>query len=101
MLEYRFIIPIIRDYDRVPHSEELWDALHDRLIDFGGYTVSECRGAWRNDDGKLVHDCSRQYVVATSLAFDEFVEEFLPLWRKFGQQCIYVASGSYAKLVYC
>lgn len=68
-----FLIPLVRDGDRQPHPQVVWDALHDALFRcFGGYTGPEVvvrlrrsiPGQYRAADGRRVSDESRLYKVA-------------------------------------
>lgn len=66
LVEYTFLIPILRDSDREPHEQRANDRLADRLYScFGGYSIAgNVTGTWKDSNGETCFDVSTVYRVA-------------------------------------
>jgi len=92
MIEYRILIPVLRDSDRKPHGVVAWKRFEEYLVSlFNGFTERQSvRGQWRSDEsGRIIDDMSVEY------AFSTCVESKLSLViayvkREFDQQAIYI-----------
>ena len=107
-----FLIPVVRDSDRIPHSPLTWRLLQDALIrTFGGSTGPEdvlyyrSRGAipgtWAPGGSEApIEDRSRKYTLAIPA---DRVEDLRALLRRagrsFDQRVIYLEVAGYAELV--
>lgn len=107
-----FLVPVVRDSDRRPHSVPLWPILQDALVDlFGAVSGPETvllhrrlklvHGVWRSDrEGDLVEDRSRRYSIAIP---EDRVDELRALLRRVGnsfdQRVMYLEVAGYAELL--
>jgi hypothetical protein len=98
----RLIVPIVRDDNKLPHRNECYDYLHCLFCDvFGGFTIKNVRGAWKDDTGRPVYDDSVEYEAAGSAAAVKILTDRAAfLSDLFGQQCIYLVTGTIARLYY-
>src|SRR5262245_21443998 len=104
VVECSFLVPIVGDTDRKPHSPIAWRLLHDALhSSFQGLSGPErfmlardvelVPGSYTEEaTGKQVHDESRRYTVAIPEAQ---VDVLRGLLRKaantFDQKCVYLS----------
>lgn len=96
MREYTFLIPFVRDSDRVPHLDIEWRWLQDRLIDeFGGLTYNPAvTGMWKNEHRQFIEDYSRSVSVACSDEDSHLLMDILKeCLTRFDQQSIYCSAG--------
>lgn len=103
LVDCRFLVPLVRDSDRRPHTRKLWEELRRALLRiFGGFTGPEgpIPGAWRSRSGRTIHDSSRRYSVAVSPdRIDELRELVRRVATSFDQECIFFVVGADAEFV--
>lgn len=102
MREYKILIPICRDSDGRPVDSAVWNWLENRLCEqFGGFTRGpHVDGAWKDANGEIIRDRSRVYYVAGDGPYRRVWRLCEEIAARFDQQCVYVSSGGYARLVY-
>jgi len=107
-----FLVPLVRDSDRLPHAPILWRLLQDALLRVvGGFTGPETvlcyrhrettRGVWSPAVGEMpVEDLSRKYVAAVP---QERIDELRALLRRVGnsfdQRVMYLEVAGYAEFL--
>lgn len=106
LVECGFYIPIRRDEnlsDGQPHEAEAWEWLDDRLIDFGGATLSTAlwHGFYRDPDTlQVVDDLSCRYEVALPR---KQLRDLRAMLREacvvFQQKCIYLSVAGYVEFI--
>jgi hypothetical protein len=93
---YNFLIPLVQDGSREPHSSETWDWLHARLVDLaGGYTrdAKPCVGCW-SDNGDLCEDDSYRYSISIESRLLSDLRSILSeCCTHFDQRCMFLAGG--------
>jgi len=107
LVEFRFLIPILGnnapDDPSNVHGRQVWDAFESQLTELaGGFTAGYVvRGAWQDNNGRIVRDNSIPYTVAISVDREQALRELLAnACHAFRQECIYLACGAFAELVY-
>ena len=95
-----FLVPLVRDKDRVPHTHLAWAALHDALFAcFDGFTGPELvmrlqrtvPGQYRSASKGRVEDECRQYKVALPLSrIDELRGVLRKAANTFDQEAIFL-----------
>ena len=91
MIKTLFLVPI-RDNEGRPFPRSFWRELRERLLEFGGFSMTDgVSGVWQHG-GRTCQDLSRQYVV--SLASWRQFPAWLDLiqWVRvtFRQEAIYI-----------
>ncbi len=102
MVGTSFLVPV-KDNQGQRFTDEDWQTLNERLIDeFGGFArASDIVGAWRTNDGRLVEDVSRQYMVT----LDSWAD--FPTWlatmrwvrEQFRQEAIHIDVAGVAEIL--
>lgn len=88
-----FLVPLVDDATRIPHSDALWTALETAIVDrFGGFTRhADVSGAWRDSAGRIVREPSRSYETdVPEASVDEARALLRAACAAFGQQCLRV-----------
>ncbi len=109
LVECSFLIPLVRDSDRVPHQPLCWRSLEDALYSaFGGSSgpdliyrgVRPARGEYQSDVGARVRDESWRYIVAVSRArLDELRLILRKVANTFDQEAIYLSIAGSVEFV--
>jgi hypothetical protein len=104
MIEFKVLIPTLRNGDRKKHCFTAWQHWEGRLLDlFGGFTCAgEVTGKWTDQYSNVIFDRCRQYWIAVESNREQEVWDLIrdsaPL---FDQTCIYAAiTSNDAQLVY-
>ena len=100
LVECSFLVPLVRNTDKKPHSATVWQALERTLYEtFGGSTgpehiyrsVSGVPGSYQDDDGSPVRDESWRYIVALPVRQIDRLRAILrKVANSFDQECIYL-----------
>lgn len=105
MPECVFLIPLVRDSDRQPHSPILWELLRYALRrKFEGFhfDIATVQGEWSpsGDPENLVQDECRKFTVAVP---EERIDELRSLLRRagnsFDQRAVYLAVAGYVEFL--
>lgn len=104
MRQFTILIPFYRDSDKKYHNPETWEEFEKGLLDIGdGFStpLNRVRGNWRDSEGKVISDLSREYRVAVSSDLEVRRLRCLAglACEMFDQQCIYFAETGTAELV--
>ncbi|MCX6023808.1 MAG: hypothetical protein NTZ05_19190 [Chloroflexi bacterium] len=101
MIEAVVLVPI-RDNDRLDFERRDWDALEERLIPFGGFSLQpNVMGAWRAPNGQIHRDVSNQYTVALPSWTDIAAWLDIVRWAKerFRQEAMYIRVAGIAEVL--
>ncbi len=102
LIECCFLIPLARDTDRAEHDLRSWHDLQARLLEIaGGFTGPEtCRGAWKDENARVIVDASHAYRVALDPhRVPELRSLLVQATEQFDQKAIYLAVGSRVEFV--
>ncbi len=90
MIKTAFLVPLA-DNGGQPFTPQDWQALHERLMRFGGFSRRDgVFGAWQYQ-GQVYEDQSREYTVALSLRqLSEWLEILEWVKETFRQKAVYV-----------
>lgn len=97
MIEFKMLIPVVRNENKKEHCPTTWKRFEDRLTNlFGGFTnAGEVTGSWVDKHGNVIKDKSRQYWVAVESHREQEVWDLIrDSALLFDQTCIYAAITS-------
>lgn len=93
MIPCSILVPLARNDGR-PQPRKLFRQLEDELIErFGGFTDAGLKGGgWRDDDGVVYRDRSRQYDIAVTTWKDVpgFLQIAESVATRFGQLAVFI-----------
>ena len=95
---YEFVIIMPLQDNAGNDTSRILAGLEYRLIDtFGGFTSTDARGAWKDDNGLVQIEPVRRYIVAADIAPNDAAEKVRHLAATYGamlgQQSVYWRDG--------